>query len=104
MDRRMTDIGTDMPHVLLLNVTRGARTREPLLKSHRDTLGFERLRLIARQTVEGGIRNGTARTRGVVRGVTTLQDGIGCYATGHQSYLYTRGLFFFFFPPPQALL
>lgn len=57
---------------------------------------------MARQTAEGGKWNRTVRTRGVVRGVTPRQDGIGCYATGHQSYLYTGPLVPLF--PPQAPL
>lgn len=36
------------------------------------------------------------------RGVTPQQDGIGCYATGNQSYLYTGPLVPLF--PPQAPL
>lgn len=57
---------------------------------------------MVRQTAEGGKWNRTVRTRGVVRGVTPRQDGIGCYATGHQSYLYTGPLVPLF--PPQAPL
>lgn len=71
----------------------------------------------------GGRENGTEQSgQGAWRrGVTPQQDGIGCYATGHQSYLYTSPLvpttphthqhhqhhpifFFFFFYPPQAPL
>lgn len=64
----------------------------PLKITHRYTLTSTRLNLMARQAVEGGKWNRTVRTRGMVRGVTPQQDGIGCYATGHQSYLYTGPL------------
>lgn len=47
----------------------------------------------------GGKWNRTVRTRGVAGGVKPLQDGIGCYATGHQSYLYTNSHVPLFFPP-----
>ena len=50
--------------------------------------------------VVGGKWNRTLRTRGVVGGGTPQQDGISCYATRHQSYLYTSPLLPFF--PPQA--
>lgn len=59
---------------------------------------------MARQTAEGGKWKRTVRTRGVVMGVTPQQDGIGCYATGHQSYLYTSPLVPLFFPPQAPLL
>ena len=57
---------------------------------------------MARHTAEGGKCNRTVRTRGVVGGVTPRQDGIGCYATGHQSYLYTGPLVPLFSSPSST--